>query len=160
MSWVDVMVILVVILIAFAESHRGFGLALIDVVGAIVGMKLALFLAPILAESASLGFAQGTAKAFWLVVLFVLLVVVTLVAGKLIYSSTLLSLDVLDPIIGALLGIVSGLLVSHVILRAMLLATLGDPFGKQLAATFAVQQLVEFRGLNHILDVARHVGDT
>jgi uncharacterized membrane protein required for colicin V production len=44
-TWFDIVVILLVVLIAWVESVRGFGRALLDFVGALISLRVALFLA-------------------------------------------------------------------------------------------------------------------
>jgi len=159
MSWVDFLAVAIVIGIAFAESHRGFGLALFDTIGAVISVKLAIALAPSVARGVSLGFSSGEAEAFWLAALFFVFAVLTLLASRLIYQTTQLSLDVMDPTIGAILGVVSGLITAHIVVRTMVLGAAGTQLGRELAQTFVVRQLIEFQGYQSFLEVVRHLGE-
>ncbi|NIM04790.1 MAG: hypothetical protein GTO55_02460, partial [Armatimonadetes bacterium] len=76
-----------------------------------------------------------------------------------IYQTTLLSMDVLDPILGAVLGIVCGCITTHILLRMMVLMSEGTAFATELADTFVVRQLIEFRGYHYFLEVMRHLGE-
>jgi len=159
MSWIDLVAAGLIIGIAFLESHRGFGLALFDVIGAILAVKISVALTPLVAKAAPLGFTPEAAKGFWLIVLFLALGGLALLASRLLYQTTLLSLDVMDPTVGAILGIGSGLLVAHVVVRAMVLASAGSPFGEEVAETIAVRQLVELHGYHYVMHALRHVGE-
>ncbi len=160
MSWVDLLAAGIIIGIAFAESKRGFGLALFDLVGALLAMKISLALAPVLAKSAPLGFQGEDGTAFWLMALFVVLGALVLLGSKMIYQTTLLSLDVMDPTVGAILGIGTGLMAAHIVLRTMLFAAGSTPFGEHLAETIAVRQLVELHGYHYVFQALSHIGDT
>jgi hypothetical protein len=159
MTLVNLTAVAIIIGIAFLESKRGFGYSLFDLIGGIIAVKLALFAAPVLAETSALGMAPDDAKAFWLATVFVVLGVLALLASRLIYQNTLLSIDVLDPTIGAIFGIGCGIILAHVLLQTMLWASSGSPLNARLADTAAVTQLVDFRGLKAVLDMASHVGE-
>lgn len=159
MTWVDFLAVAIIIGIAFIESKRGFGYAIFDLIGGIIAVKLTLLAAPSLAVSTPLGMVPDDAKAFWHAAVFVVLAALALLASRLIYQNTLLSLDVLDPAIGAILGIASGIIVCHIFLQVMLFASAGSPLHPRLARTTAVIQLVDFRGFHSAVDTASHVGE-
>jgi uncharacterized membrane protein required for colicin V production len=158
MTWFDAVAILIIILIAWAESVRGFGRALFDVIGAIIAAKLASFLCRPLAEVAPVAADTGPSEAFWLATVFVVLLVLVVIATKIIYESTLLSLDVLDPILGAIFGIVSGMMVAYVLLRMLELAYAGTEFADVVAKSFTGQELLGLRTYHIVVNALQDLG--
>jgi len=158
-TWLDIVGLLLIILIAWLESIRGFGRALFDLVGALIGLKLAAFLAPTLADAVPVSEATGPSEAFWFIVAFLILASLTLVATKFIYQTTLLSLDVLDPVVGGLLGFASGLVVAHVFLRMMLLGYADTEFADVVLNSFAGQELLKFRTYHTVLTALQNIGN-
>jgi len=159
MSWVDVVAALIIILVAFVESKRGFGRALFDIIGLVVSLKLAIVLAGVLHKSTPIGASENGSEAFWTAVLFIVFGVLTVLASKVLYETTLLSLDVLDPTLGAILGIGSGLMVAHIFLRVLILAYTGTPLEPLLAGTFAARQILYLSGYSHVLNSLYHLGE-
>ena len=159
MSWLDILALFVIIGVSFLESHRGFGLALFDAVGALIAVKVSISVTPKLAESMRVGSSTNSAEAFWFLLSFIVLAGLMLLASKLLYQTTLLSLDTMDPIVGAILGFASGIIVSYVLLATMMLAYQGQPFADVLSNTAAYQQLVDFKGYNYLMDICRHIGE-
>lgn len=158
MTWFDIVGGLLIALIAWIESQRGFGRAILDVVGGIIVLRIALALAAPLGETAPLLATESANEAFWLVAVFVILGALVLLASKLIYESTLLSLDVLDPAVGALLGVVSGCLVVHLLLRTLLIAYGPGEAADALRGSFFGQELIEFRAYHAVVTALQNLG--
>jgi uncharacterized membrane protein required for colicin V production len=159
MTWVDLLIVAIIIGIAFLESKRGFGYAIFDLIGGIIALKTSMFLSAVLAESAPLGFHPEGAQGFWLAISFIVLATLALLASRLIYQNTLISLDVMDPTVGAILGIGSGLLVSYIVLQVMLFASAGSPAYKNINSTFMVNQIVRLHGVHSLINTMNHVGE-
>lgn len=158
MTWFDVVAVLLVIGIAFLESQRGFGRALLDLMGGIIALKLATFLSGPLAAGAPVLSTAERSEALWLAVTFLVLAAATVVASKFIYETTLLSLDVLDPLVGGLLGIASGMVVAHIFLR-MLLVSYGEAeVANVLLNSFAGQELLKFRTYHRVIQALENLG--
>jgi uncharacterized membrane protein required for colicin V production len=159
MNWMDFIPFIIVVIIAVIESNRGFGLALFDLVGGIIIVNIAQWLAGYFAPQISLGGSRQTSEGYLLLIIFLILGVLVLLASKLIYDSTLLSLDALDPIVGGIFGLASGLIVAHVILQALGLIAWQTAFGDSFLNSFAYQQFVEFKGFHILIDKLTHFGD-
>ena len=159
MSWIDVVALLVVVLLAWLESIRGFGRAIFDFVGALIALKIATFTAKPLAEAAPLLQPEGHAEGLWMAVVFLVLVVLIIIATKYIYETTLLSLDVLDPVVGGLLGAGSGIIVAHLFLRVLLATYADTEFAKVVLATFMGQEVIAFRTYHHVVTVLQNIGN-
>lgn len=158
MIWIDIVAVLIIVVVAWAESVRGFGRAIFDFVGGLIALKISTFLAPRLAEVAPMLHPQAYAEAFWIGALFLVMAVLVVVACKFVYESTLLSLDVLDPIVGGLLGIGSGIVVSHMVLRVMLAAYGDTEAAAMLMNSFAGQELVAFRSYHRVVTGLQNLG--
>jgi len=159
MNWVDLVALVIIVGIAFLESRRGFGLALFDLIGAIIASKLAISFYEAAGKALPFNLKAQDAQGFWIILMFLILGALVLLASRFLYSTTLLSLDVMDPVVGAILGIASGIITAHIILRGMVLAAAGTPFETELAGTFAVIQLVDQTGFKALMEVLTHIGE-
>ena len=159
MNWFDIVALLIIIGIAWLESVRGFGRAIFDLVGAIIAMKLADVLSEPLATAAPIATEPGPSQAFWLAIVFVVLAVLVVIATKLIYDSTLLSLDVLDPAIGAVLGVVSGMVVAHVFMKMLEVGYAGTEFSTVVLNSFMGQELLRLRTYHHVVASLQNISN-
>lgn len=159
MTWFDVVALLLLALIAWLESLRGFGRALFDVIGAIIALKVASVLSGPLGNSMPLFGAGASSEAFWYATSFVVLCALVVIGSKVIYETTLLSLDVFDPVVGGLLGAASGMVVGHVFLTT-LLTIYGDAEAANiLTGSFAGQELIRFRTYHHVITWLQNLGN-
>ena len=158
MTWYDVVGILLVVVVAWLESKRGFGRAIFDLLGAIIALKLALFLAAPMGESVPLMGSAEANQAFWLAAVFGVLAVLIVVASKFVYETTLLSLDVLDPVVGGLLGLASGMAVAHIFLKTLLVSYGDAEVAKVLVGSFVGQELLEFRTYHYVFNALQNLG--
>jgi uncharacterized membrane protein required for colicin V production len=159
MTWFDIVALLLIALIAWMESIRGFGRAVFDFVGALIALKVSTFVAKPLADAVPLLQPEANAEAFWVGAVFVLLIVLIVVATKFIYETTLLSLDVLDPVVGGLLGLASGIIVAHLFIRIMLTAYGGTDFSKLVQDSFIGQELIAFRTYHTVVTALQNIGN-
>jgi|GEM_PF-1353798 len=159
MSWVDFLPFVIVIIIGAIESNRGFGLALFDLLGGVIIIKIALFLGEAIGQKVALGPSKETSEGYCLLLAFIVLGVLVLLGSKLLYQNTLFSLDALDPIVGGLFGIGSGLILSHVILKSLGLIAHQTAFGDLVVGSFAYHQFVTLDGFHSLMDKMLHFGD-
>ena len=159
MTWFDIVGILLILLIAWLESIRGFGRALFDTVGGVIALKAAPEMAGPLARMMPVMSKTGPNEAFWLAVSFLLLVLFVLLASRFVYNSTLLSLDYLDPFVGAVLGVVAGIIVAFIFLRVLQLGYGGGEQGKILLDSFVGQELLNLRSYHTVVGTLQHLGD-
>jgi uncharacterized membrane protein required for colicin V production len=157
--WSNVVALLIIVAVIWLESVRGFGRALFDVVGAIIALRISLFLAKPLALAAPMLAGANNNEAFWLAVSFVVLMVLVVIASRFLYETTLLSLDVLDPVVGGIFGAVTGMVAAHIFLRALLLSYGDSDAGKLLLDTFMGQELLQFRAFHTVVTALRNLGN-
>jgi uncharacterized membrane protein required for colicin V production len=159
MAWTDIVAGLLILGIAWLESHRGFGRSLFDLLGAIISLKLADLLSHPLARIAPVVEVPAESQAFYFAALFVAMAALTVIATKLIYDSILLSLDVLDPLVGAFLGIFSGSVVAHILLKTLLLSYGDTEAATLLLNSFMGQELLKFRTYHIVLTALQNLGN-
>jgi uncharacterized membrane protein required for colicin V production len=158
MNWFDIVAILIIVAIAWLESIRGFGRALFDLIGAIIAMKVAGVLAGPLAAAAPIATEPNPSEAFWLAIVFFFLIILVVIATKLIYDSTLLSLDILDPVVGAVFGLVSGIIVAHVFIKMLEVGYAGTDFSTVVVNSFMGQELLQFRTYHRVATALQNIG--
>ena len=122
-------------------------------------LRVAIALAQPLAKAAPLLQPDAYAQALWMAAVFVLLGILIIIATKYIYETTLLSLDVLDPLVGGLLGVVSGIVVSHLFLRVLLTAYASTDFGTLVLHSFVGQEFIVFRSYHYVLTALQNLGN-
>jgi uncharacterized membrane protein required for colicin V production len=159
MTWFDVVAILLIAAIAWLESIRGFGRAIFDFVGGLIALKISTVASGWLATAMPLMESEASAEAFWMVMIFIVLVVLIIIATKFIYETTLLSLDVLDPVVGGVLGFASGVIAAHVFLRAMLAAYADTDFANTVLNSFMGQEIVQFRSYRYVVQALQNLGN-
>ena len=159
MTWFDGIALVLIMLVAWLESVRGFGRAIFDFVGSLIALKIATFAAKPLAASVPLLQPEANSEAFWMGAVFVLLVVLIIVATKFIYETTLLSLDVLDPVVGGLLGLASGIVVAHMFIRVILTAYSGTDFANLVMDSFVGQEIIAFRTYHIVVTALQNIGN-
>jgi hypothetical protein len=157
-TWFDIVAILMLVIIAWLESLRGFGRSLFDLLGAILTLKLAPILSDWLATSYPVIAKGGPSQAFWLGATVLVMGAVIILVTRLIYQSTLLSLDYLDPVAGGLLGIFSGLIVVFFFLRVLQLDWAGTAQAKVLMDSFVGQELLNLRSYHNVVEALQNLG--
>jgi uncharacterized membrane protein required for colicin V production len=159
MTWFDVVAILLIVAIAWLESLRGFGRAIFDFVGGIIALKISIVASGWLAQTAPLMSSEASAEAFWMTMIFVVLVVLIVIATKLIYETTLMSLDVLDPVVGGILGVASGIIAAHFFFRVMLTAYADTAFAATVLNSFMGHEIVQFRSYHRVVQALQNLGN-
>ena len=158
MAWYDIVALILIAGIAWLESQRGFGRSLFDIVGAVISLKVAELVSEMLMDVAPVLSSPNGSHAFWYSTVFVVLAVLTILGTKLIYDTTLLSLDALDPLVGGILGLVCGIVVAHVFLKTLQLGYTGDDV-TALLNSFMGQELLQFRTYHTIVTALQNLGN-
>jgi uncharacterized membrane protein required for colicin V production len=158
-TWFDIVALVLIVVVAWLESIRGFGRALVDLVGGVIIIKLTPVVSAPAAQTVALLGTPDANKGLWFGLTFLLLAALIVLAARLIYNTTLLSLEYFDPIVGALFGAATGMIVAFAFLHSLQLGYgTGEP-GKVLAASFMGQELLSLRSLHRVLDACYHLGD-
>ncbi len=158
MTWFDVVAFILLALIAWVESMRGFGRALFDLVGGIIAVKLVPVIALPLADSTAVMAAKGANQAFWLGLTLVVFGALVVLVARLVYQSTLLSLDYFDPIVGGIFGVMVGLIVVFFFLHALQLTYADTEQGRLLAQSFAGQEVLSLRSYHTAIQALHNLG--
>jgi len=160
MNWLDTVAILAIIAIASLEAWRKFGKALFDVVGGLLAIHVAHAAQPGLAALVSFSADPDTNQAASFATVFVVLAALTVIASKYLYNVTLLALpDAFEGFGGAVLGIVSGVVVAHAIVWMVFTSAGGDVRSNPYKGTLAVNELVQWDTYHQALDSLKHLGE-
>jgi hypothetical protein len=159
MMWTDIVALLLIVGIAWAESQRGFGRSIFDFVGAVIILKMAGLLADPVAKAVPLLAEPSGNHAFWFAALFLVLAVLVILGTKVIYDTTLLSLDVLDPMVGAILGIGSGMIVAHVLLRTLVIGYGSGADADMVVNSLMGQELLKLRTYHTVVNALQNLGN-
>jgi len=110
MTWVDIVVIALLVTVAIIEGKRGFGRALFDLIGVFIALRLSSVL--VNPESGVLRPAVGSETISYLIT-FGVLAAVFVVIGHFIYSTMLFSADAFDAAFGVAIGLLVGVIICH-----------------------------------------------
>ncbi len=113
MTWLDVLCILLIILIASVASWQGTVRSAVALVGFYIGGKLSQFLAERLASSVQWFATVDANKAILFVIAFTILGIVTFVAAYFIDQALQLSLEEVDHLIAFPIGLFVGIVLTH-----------------------------------------------
>jgi uncharacterized membrane protein required for colicin V production len=119
-SWLDGLLILVVVLLVLWEIRRDLGQSIFDTVALLFGLRLALWLGPSLAGCLGMAHPQQ-ARAVALFLLFVIGTGAGLVGGFYLNAVTRWTLETFDRVAGVLLGLSGAVIVCHVIATSLAL---------------------------------------
>jgi hypothetical protein len=158
MIWLNFLVLAIIIGLIYLESSRGFGRALFDFIGGLLVVVLGPGLAGLLARWFPLLADESACHALWYILVLIGGGAATVCLGKLIYEATLISLDVLDPAVGALFGVGVGLLVSYALLAVLTLLAGDTEFARAVERTFCTQELYYFRSYHEAIEALHHIG--
>jgi uncharacterized membrane protein required for colicin V production len=152
-SWLDGLLVLVVVSMILWEIRRDLGQSLFDTVALLLGLRLALWLgSPV---SRHLTFATPE-QAHGLALLGVFLIGsgAGMVGGFYLYTVTRWTLDTFDRVAGAVLGFSSAVIICHVLVASMALMygasdkppafVTGSRLGQEALSFHTFQQVIEF----------------
>jgi uncharacterized membrane protein required for colicin V production len=152
-SWLDGLLLVVVVSLIVWEIRRDLGQSLFDTLALLFGLRLSLWLGPSLAGH--LGIAQANqARGVALLALFLAGSGAGLVGGYYLYAVTRWTLDTFDRVVGLLLGFSSSVIVCHVLVVSLALLC-GAPakpptfitqslLGHEALSFHTFQQVIEF----------------
>jgi uncharacterized membrane protein required for colicin V production len=119
-SWLDGLLAVVVVVTILWEIRRDLGQSLFDTMALLLGLRIALWLGPVLAPG--LGLANpNQARGVALLIVFLLASAGCLAAGYYLHRVTLWTLDQFDRVAGLLLGFSSAVILCHVLVASVAL---------------------------------------
>lgn len=157
--WVDVLIFLIVAVIVYVQSQRGFIPALMEFIGAYGVLCLVNVIDDPLARGLRLFARPETNVAFLHILLFVLLCVPVVMVGIYLDHAIALSLDTFDTILGAIFGLTAGVVVCHAIIGG--LVTGASPAGavySSIANSTLAQEVLHFETWHNFVNAAGRLG--
>jgi uncharacterized membrane protein required for colicin V production len=150
-SWLDVFLVLVAVALTVWEIRRDLGQSVFDTIALILGLRLAMWLGPILAPDLgmdSINQARGVA----LLLVFLVASGVGLAAGYYVHRITLWTLDQFDRVSGLLLGFSSAVIVCHVLVASFaLMGTTNAGPPRYIKQSFLAQEALTFRTCRQVI---------
>ncbi len=150
-SWLDGLVLVVVVGMVFWEIRRDLGQALFDTISLVIGLRLAVWLGPALAPQLGTG-DPHRARAVALLLLFGVGTGAGMVVGFYLNAVTRWTLDQFDRVSGLLLGLSGAVIVCHVVVTAFALfgATKAGP-PQYIAHSLLAQEALSFRTFHQVM---------
>jgi len=120
-NWVDLVIAVIFAAGVIWEIRRGFGRAVFDFAALLVAVKFSPMISQPLSHALRLVGSTHTNEALWYAFTFAVLGGVLLLVGKFIYSTTLVSAEVFDALLGGLLGVGISIVLCHAFVRVIAL---------------------------------------
>jgi Co/Zn/Cd efflux system component len=153
LTWVDLLIVLVVIGAVLWEVRRDFGHSLLDTVAVLLSLRAAMLIWPAAARAMPLGVTDATNRGLWLLLSFLLCAGIGLFLARLAHQATRWSLDTFDPVFGFVFGITAAVIACHVIVKAIAIMY-ADKHGlpQSVAQSALGQELLTFRSYHHLVE--------
>lgn len=119
MNAIDVVLVVIAIVTVAIETKRGFGKVVFDFIALLITVRMVALISPKVASVISFSADPLVSEAIWFGIFFVVVGGILIYIGKIIYESTLLSLDTFDPFLGGVLGIGVAIVIGHVIVKTL-----------------------------------------
>jgi hypothetical protein len=151
LSGIDFLIIAVFVSAILVEMKRGFGKALFDFAALLLAIHSTSLLLGPLAGAVKVSSHAQTNETVLYAGLFVVMGSVLLYLGSLVYSTSLISADYFDPILGALCGLGIAIVVAHGLARAITLYVGADAAILQQSSLGV--EMLDFTTYHRIMDV-------
>jgi uncharacterized membrane protein required for colicin V production len=160
MNWLDMVAVLTIVVVVGLEGWRKFGKSLYDTIGIVLSVHIAHLAQAGLASMVKFSAAPDTNQAVSFGIAFGVLVALTVVGSTYLYRVTLLALpDAFEGFGGALLGLVSGIVIGHAVVWAVYTANGGGVDTNPYLHTVAVQQFVNWDAYHQAMFELKHLGE-
>lgn len=157
LTWVDLLVVLVIIGFVLCEVRRDFGQTLVDTVALLISMRAAVWLGPAAARSVPLAASETVNRGVWLLLAFVLCSAVTLLLARFAHEATRWTLDTFDPVFGFVFGMTSAVIICHVLVKSLAIVYATKAGLPPCVAQSALgEELLTFRSYHHLLEFLSH----
>ena len=120
-NWIDACVAVFFVGAFILEFKRGFGRAIFDLAALLLALRIMGAVSEPLSGSVHLVGNAHTNQAILYVAGFLVVGAALVLLGRLIHSTTLVSTDVFEPLLGALCGLAIATIVSHVLVQTIAL---------------------------------------
>lgn len=151
LTWVDLLIVAVVATVVLFEVRRDFGQGLFDALAILLSLRAALWIYPYAARAVPLAVSENTNKGVWLLLAFALCAAVALLLARHAHEATRWSLDTFDPAFGFVFGVTSAVIVSHVILKSVVIFSAMKGGVPQCIADSALgHELLTFKTYHHL----------
>jgi uncharacterized membrane protein required for colicin V production len=152
-NWIDAVIIAVFAVSVVLETKRGFGRALFDFAAFLVAVKFSPVIAPPIARTIHITTAIHANDAVWYAIVFAVLATILVLIGRFLYSTTLVSAEVFDALLGGLLGVGIGVILCHVFVRIVALnAGSADVVPLVVASSALGREFLTFESYHQLLE--------
>jgi hypothetical protein len=158
-SWIDLVLIGIMILAVALGARRGFGKVVFDFAALLIALRLTDMFYQALSRSVTLTSDKHANLAWCYAALFVVLGLALWFIGKSAYDATLISLDTFDAPLGALLGLSIALILGHVLAKTVFLLTLKNGVSPVIQQTVLGSEFFSFDTYHRVVDAMRRLGD-
>lgn len=159
-TWLDLVIVLIVVLSITLETKRGFGKAIFDFFAFLLALRITDMLYVEVAQRITFSSNPQMNNTWSYGILLVVLGIIFWFLGKLAYESTQISLDTFDPALGAVLGFGIALILGHAFVTIVYYAS-KDATGASalLQNSMFAQEFYTFSGYHSFIDTLKRMGE-
>ena len=157
-NYIDLIVVIIFLAAVIVEAKRGFGKAVFDAAGILVAVKAAPGAASWLAKHIKFSATAGPNEAVNYALFFVIVGVTLVLLGRLLYSTTLISAEVFEPILGGVCGIIIGIVLCHAYVRTIWLASGADEIPMVIVNSLLGNEMLTFSGYHDFIERLHNIG--
>lgn len=151
-NYIDLVIVIIFLAVVFIEAKRGFGKAVFDTAGILVAVKFAPVVTSWLTNSIRLSASASTNEAIIYTFFFLLIGAGLVLLGRLLYSTTLISAEVFEPLLGGVCGFISAIVLSHVFVRIVWLSSGGGDVPMDIANSLIGKEMLTFEGYHAFIE--------
>jgi uncharacterized membrane protein required for colicin V production len=153
MSWLDLVLIMVIVGCACGGVIRGFGKAALDALFLYGALWAADLAAPALAAQIKLGDGAAVNHADADALLFIVFGGLALMIARWVYGMTLIDLGMFDKLLGMCAGLAAGMVIAHGIVHPVVMADpRGNAGGSLVASSTVGNEMLDFPTYHSVMD--------
>jgi uncharacterized membrane protein required for colicin V production len=152
LSWLDFILIAVFLTVVLVQVKRGFGRAVFDFFALFVAIRVVPLLSRPLAGMFKVALEPATNHAIIYACMFVFVGGTLVVLGRLIYSSTLISAEIFDPLLGGIFGIGAAVILAHAIVKTIAIGVGSHLVTSAVANSALGMEFLKFETYHRVLE--------
>ncbi len=151
-GWVDLSIALVFAGALLLEFRRGFGRAVFDLAALLVAMRATWMLNDPMSNSVHLVLDHSANHAVMYFGGFLVIGALLVVLGRLLHSTTLVSTDVFEPMLGGVCGLAIATIVSHALVQGLALGAGTNAIPESVANSAMGMEFLRFGTYHQVLE--------
>lgn len=159
-TWLDILLLIILLVGAVWEFRRGFGRAIFDLVSILIAFFLAKTYYPLLGNCIKVSSIHAANCAIAFQVMFIPILTILLILADLAYGNMLFSMDIFEKLFGGICGFAVGFMLAHALVFGIWIGS-GMPHedGKCIANSTGIsQEFLTYKAYHNALGSLENIG--